>query len=61
MPPKIKIPLSIAVILVAIAVSYFQYQAGQAVTPWIALALGVFMVFAMWVFPEEKKKKKNGA
>jgi hypothetical protein len=27
------------------------------VTPWIALALGVFMVFAMWVFPEEKKDK----
>ena len=57
MPPKYKIPLSIVVILAAIAVGYFQHQAGQAVTPWIALALGVFMVFAMWVFPEEKKSK----
>ena len=57
MPPKYKIPLSIIVILTAIAVSYFQHQAGQAVTPWVALALGVFMVFAMWVFPEEKKDK----
>lgn len=57
MPPKIKIPLSILVILAAIGVSYFQHQSGQAVTPWIALALGVFMVFAMWLFPEEKKEK----
>lgn len=57
MPPKYKIPLSLLVILVAIAVSYFQYQAGQTITPWVALALGAFMVFAMWVFPEEKKSK----
>lgn len=57
MPPKYKIPLSLLVVLVAIAVSYFQYQAGQAITPWVALALGAFMVFAMWVFPEEKKSK----
>ena len=59
MPPKFKIPLSILVVAVAIAVAYFQHQSGQPVTPWIALALGGFMVFAMWVFPEEKKKKKN--
>ena len=57
MPPKYKIPLSIFVVLTAIAVSYFQFQAGQGVTPWVALALGGFMVFAMWVFPEEQKEK----
>lgn len=57
MPPKYKIPLSILVVLAAIAVSYFQYQAGQPITPWVALALGGFMIFAMWIFPEEKKSK----
>ncbi len=55
MPPKIKIPLSLLVALAAIAVFYFQRQAGQSVTPWVALALGGFMIFAMWLFPEEKK------
>ncbi|MEX0923947.1 MAG: hypothetical protein WDZ84_14360 [Rhodovibrionaceae bacterium] len=57
MPPKIKIPLSLLVVVAACAVSYFQHRAGQPVTPWIALGLGAFMIFAMWIFPEEKKKK----
>lgn len=57
MPAKYKIPLSIVVLLAAIAVSYFQHQAGQAVTPWVALGLGAFMIIAMWIFPESKEKK----
>ena len=54
MPPKYKVPLSVLVAIVALAVYYFQRTAGQPLTPWVALALGAFMIFAMWLFPEAK-------
>jgi Na+-translocating ferredoxin:NAD+ oxidoreductase RnfD subunit len=57
MPPRYKIPLSVLVALVAIAVCWFQRAAGQPITPWVALALGAFMIFAMWLFPEAKASK----
>ena len=59
MPAKFKIMISIVVVIAAVAVFYFQSMAGQAVTPWIALILGAFMIFAMWIFPEEQKKKSS--
>ena len=59
MPTRFKILISLAVIVVALVVYHFQSDAGQAVTPWIALGLGAFMIFSIWVFPEEQKKKKN--
>ena len=59
MPAKFKIMISIVVVIAAVAVFYFQSTAGHAVTPWVALALGAFMIFAMWIFPEEQKKKSS--
>ena len=59
MPAKFKIMISIVVVIAAVAVFFFQSTAGQEVTPWVALALGVFMIFAMWIFPEEQKKKSS--
>ena len=59
MPAKFKIMISIVVVIAAVAVFYFQSTAGQAVTPWVSLALGAFMIFAMWIFPEEQKKKSS--
>lgn len=58
MPAKYKILLSLLVVVASGGVYHFQSQAGEAVTPWVALGLGAFMIFAMWVFPEEQKKKK---
>lgn len=59
MPAKIKILLSIVVVFAAAVVFHFQSAAGQEITPWIALGLGAFMIFAMWIFPEEQKKKSG--
>ncbi len=59
MPAKFKIMISIVVVIAAAAVFHFQSAAGQEVTPWVALALGGFMIFAMWLFPEEQKKKSG--
>ena len=55
MPAKYKIIISIIVAIVAAAVFYFQREAGQTVTPWVALGLGAFMIFAIWLFPETRK------
>ncbi|HZS83555.1 MAG TPA: hypothetical protein VFA50_11830 [Stellaceae bacterium] len=57
MPAKYKLPLSVVVAIVAIAVHFFQKAAGQPVTPWVALGLGAFMIFAMWLFPEAKSRQ----
>jgi hypothetical protein len=57
LPARIKLLLSLIVAIVAIVFHLFQKAAGQPVTPWVALALGAFMIFAMWVFPEAKPRK----
>jgi hypothetical protein len=58
MPVKFKVLISLMVAVAAYGTYHFQLQAGETVTPWVALGLGAFMIFAMWVFPEEQKKKK---
>ncbi|WP_425403714.1 hypothetical protein [Hwanghaeella sp.] len=58
MPVKYKLLISFMVVIAAAVTFYFQSKAGEAVTPWVALGLGAFMIFSMWVFPEEQKKKK---
>jgi len=57
MPAKFKLLISVLVAAVALATYYFQSQSGQAVTPWVALGLGTFMIFAIWLFPETRKEK----
>ncbi len=61
MPPYIKIPLSIVVVLVGAAVLWLERGGDVPHTGWIAFALSLFMVFAIWLFPEPSaKKKENG-
>jgi hypothetical protein len=61
MPPQIKIPLSIVIVLVGGAVWYFERGGELQHTGWIAFVLSLFMVFAIWLFPEASaKKKENG-
>lgn len=57
MPAKYKVIISVLVALLAFGTYHFQTQAGQEVTPWIALSLGAFMIFAIWLFPETKNDK----
>ncbi len=61
MPPQIKIPLSIVIVLVGGAVWYYERGGELQHTGWTAFALSLFMVFAIWLFPEaSSKKKENG-
>jgi hypothetical protein len=56
MPFPIKFGLSVIVILVATAAYLFQESLGQVGPKYATAFLGVFMVVAMWVFPEVTRK-----
>ncbi len=54
MPNNIRAVLSVIVALVAIAVFYLEHRAGSDFLKWLALGLGAFMIYAVWLFPEAK-------
>jgi len=56
MPNNIRAGLTVIVILVALGVFYLERQAGGGVLQWLALGLGAFMVWAVWLFPEARQK-----
>lgn len=56
MPNRIKIILSLVVLAVAIAGYAFQSMLGQEGPKYAVAFLGVFMVIAMWVFPEVQRR-----
>ncbi|RTL49605.1 MAG: hypothetical protein EKK40_14725 [Bradyrhizobiaceae bacterium] len=60
MPVKIKFILSILVLLVAAVAAYVQHGLGNERIQYVVLFLGVFMVFAMWLFPEVKREETAG-
>lgn len=62
MPNDVKAVVSVITLIVAAAFAYYETTIGRGDMVWIVLGTGVFMVVAMWVFPEAggKKKKRNG-
>lgn len=61
MPNKVKFALSALVL--AVAAAFFVYEAGRgsAHLHWVALGLALFMIAAIWLFPEAKgAKRRNG-
>ncbi|HEY0236928.1 MAG TPA: hypothetical protein VGC86_18015 [Afipia sp.] len=60
MPVKIKMGLSVLVLLVAAIASYVQHQLGHNLVQYLVAFLGIFMVFAMWLFPEVKREESSG-
>ena len=61
MPNDVKAILSVIALIVAAAFAYYETTIGKGDMVWFVLGTGVFMVLAMWVFPEAVgKKKKNG-
>lgn len=60
MPVRIKLVLSVVVVLVAIAAFFFQRDLGHNRIQYLVLFLGGFMVFAMWLFPEVKREETAG-
>jgi len=55
MPPRIKLVLSLLVVIAAAIVHVFEGSIGQEVDKWIVLGLGAFMIAAIWIFPEARK------
>jgi hypothetical protein len=60
MPVKIKLGLSLLVVLVAAIAFYVQHMLGHDRMQYVVAFLGLFMIFAMWLFPEVKRDKSAG-
>ena len=60
MPVKIKLGLSLLVILVAALAAYYQHTLGHDRIQYVVAFLGCFMIFAMWLFPEVKRDESAG-
>ena len=60
MPVKIKLRLSLLVALVAAVAFYYQHRLGHDRIQYVVAFLGVFMIFAMWLFPEVKRDESAG-
>ena len=59
MPSGIKTILSLVVLFVGGVAHWYEKQAGNEQLSWIVAALAVFMVLAMWIFPETGSRKGN--
>ena len=60
MPVKIKLGLSLVVVLVAAVAAYYQHTLGHDRIQYVVAFLGLFMIFAMWLFPEVKREETAG-
>jgi uncharacterized membrane protein YfcA len=60
MPVRIKLGLSLLVVLVAATAAYFQHRLGHDHIQYVVAFLGCFMIFAMWLFPEVKRDETAG-
>ncbi|HAE00604.1 MAG TPA: hypothetical protein DCL95_14315 [Rhodospirillaceae bacterium] len=56
MPVPFKILLTVLVALVGITAHFWQMDIGNVAPAWVALGLGAFMIFALWLFPETKRR-----
>jgi len=59
-PVKIKLALSLLVVLVTAIAVYFQHALGHDRIQYVVGFLGFFMIFAMWLFPEVKRDESAG-
>ncbi|WP_291853356.1 hypothetical protein [Bradyrhizobium sp.] len=60
MPVKIKLALSMLVVLVTAIAVYHQHALGHDRIQYVVAFLGAFMIFAMWLFPEVKREETAG-
>jgi hypothetical protein len=60
MPVKIKLGLSLVVVLVGAVAFYCQHRLGHDRIRYVVAFLGFFMIFAMWLFPEVKRDEGGG-
>jgi len=60
MPKPIKIGLSLIVFVLALLGHVFRDVIGMAVGPVYLICFAVFVVAALWVFPDPTKKQISG-
>lgn len=60
MPSHIKALISLLVAVVAAGMFWHEASAGHDTNKWIAVGLAVFMIIALWLFPEAKGQKQKG-
>lgn len=56
MPTYLKVIITVLVFVAAVGGHFFQAAVGESINQWLVLFLGTFMIFALWLFPEAKKK-----
>ena len=59
MPTNIKVGLSIVVLVVGVLMYIWEADQGNVQLSWIVIGLSVFMVFAMWIFPETGQPRED--
>ena len=59
MPKHIKIIVSVLTLLAGAIFYYFESHYGQAHVATVGAVLSVFMVLAMWIFPEAGDRAKR--
>jgi membrane protein YdbS with pleckstrin-like domain len=60
MPVRIKLCLSLLGVVVAAIAVYYQHVLGHDRIQYLVAFLGLFMIFAMWLFPEVKREETAG-
>ena len=59
MPNHIKAALSIVVLIVGSVMHWYEKKNGDVQLSWLVVGLAVFMVMAMWIFPETSGSKNK--
>ena len=59
MPNYIKAALSIVVLIVGSVMHWYEKENGDVQLSWLVAGLAVFMVTAMWIFPETNSPKNE--
>jgi hypothetical protein len=59
MPSDVKAIVSAVTLLVAIAFAYWENASGRPDLFWFVIAVAVFAVVSMWVFPEAQGGKPD--
>ena len=59
MPTNIKVGLSILVLVVGVLMYIWEVGQGNVQLSWVVIGLSVFMVFAMWIFPETGQTRED--
>ena len=60
MPVRIKLGLSLLVVLVTAIAAWYQHTLEHDRIQYVVVFLGAFMIFAMWLFPEVKREEPAG-